>query len=59
MYFSDKIDLRYLNIGTYTMVFEMKFVPDIDQNKVTVNAVSSTLNQVNTKTKIINFDHGY
>ena len=53
------IDLRYLNIGTYTMVFEMKFVPDIDQNKVTVNAVSSTLNQVNTKTKIINFDHGY
>ena len=53
------IDLRYLNIGTYTMVFEIKFVPDIDQNKVTVNAVSSTLNQVNTKTKIINFDHGY
>ena len=53
------IDLRYLNIGTYTMVFEMKFTPDIDQNKVTVNAVSSTLNQVNTKTKIINFDHGY
>ena len=53
------IDLRYLNIGTYTMVFEMKFTPDIDQNKVTVNAVSSNLNQVNTKTRIINFDHGY
>ena len=53
------IDVRYLNIGTYTMVFEMKFTPDIDQNKVTVNAVSSTLNQVNTKTRIINFDHGY
>ena len=53
------IDLRYLNIGTYTMVFEMKFVSNIDQNKITVNAVSGTLNQVNTKTKIINFDHGY
>ena len=53
------IDLRYLNTGTYTMVFEMKFVSDIDQNKITVNAVSGTLNQVNTKTKIINFDHGY
>ena len=53
------IDLRYLNISTYTMVFEMKFVSDIDQNKITVNAVSGTLNQVNTKTKIINFDHGY
>ena len=53
------IDLRYLNKGTYTMVFEMKFVSNIDQNKITVNAVSGTLNQVNTKTKIINFDHGY
>ena len=53
------IDLRYLNTGTYTMVFEMKFVSDIDQNKITVNAVSGTLNQVSTKTKIINFDYGY
>ena len=53
------IDLRYLNTGTYTMVFEMKFASNIDQDKVTVNAVSGTFNQVSTNTKIINFDYGY
>ena len=53
------IDLRYLNTGTYTMVFEMKFASNIDPDKVTVNAVSGTFNQVSTNTKIINFDYGY
>ena len=37
----------------------MKFFPQIDHNKVSVNAVSSSLNQVSTKTRVINFDHGY
>ena len=53
------IDLRYLNTGTYTMVFEMKFASNIDHDKVTVNAVSGTFNPVSTNTKIINFDYGY
>ena len=53
------IDLRYLPTGTYTMVFEMKFFPQIDQDKVSVNAVSSSLNQVSTKTRVIKFDYGY
>ena len=53
------IDVRYLNTGIYTMVFEMIFAVQIDHYKVTVNAVSGTLNQVNTITKIINFDRGY
>ena len=53
------IDLRYLPTGTYTMAFEMKFVPQIDQNNVSVNAESGTLNQVTTKTRTINFDYGY
>ena len=53
------IDLRYLPTGTYTMVFEMKFFPQIDHNKVSVNAVSSSLNQVSTKTRVIKFDYGY
>ena len=53
------IDLRYLPTGTYTMAFEMKFVPQIDQNNVSVNAESGTLNQVTTKTKTIKFDYGY
>ena len=53
------IDLTYLSNGNYTMVFEMKFVAVIDQNEITVNAVSSTLNQVKTKTRVINFDYGY
>ena len=53
------IDLRYLPTGTYTMVFEMKFFPQIDHDKVSVNAVSSSLNQVSTKTRVINFDYGY
>ena len=53
------IDVRYLNTGIYTMVFEMIFSVQIDRYKVTVNAVSGTLNQVNTITKIINFDRGY
>ena len=53
------IDLRYLPTSTYTMVFEMKFFPQIDHNKVSVNAVSSSLNQVTTKTRVIKFDYGY
>ena len=53
------IDLRYLPTGTYTMVFEMKFFPQIDHDKVSVNAVSSSLNRVSTKTRVINFDYGY
>ena len=53
------IDVRYLNTGIYTMVFEMIFAVQIDHYKVTVNAVSGTLNQVNTIRKIINFDRGY
>ena len=53
------IDVRYLPTGTYTMVFEMKSCAQIDHNKVSVNAVSSSLNQVSTKTEVINFDYGY
>ena len=53
------IDLRYLPTGTYTMVFEMKFAVQINPNNVSVNAVSGTLNQVTTKTRVINFDYGY
>ena len=53
------IDLRYLPTGTYTMVFEMKFFPQIDHDKVSVNATSSSLNQVSTKTRVIKFDYGY
>ena len=53
------IDLRYLPTGTYTMVFEMKFFPQIDHNKVSVNVASSSLNQVSTKTRVIKFDYGY
>ena len=53
------IDLNYLNPGTYTMAFEMKVVSQINQNDVSVNAASDTLNQVSTKTRIINFDYGY
>ena len=53
------IDVRYLPTGTYTMVFEMKVFAQIDHNKVSVNAVSSSLNQVSTKTRVINFDYGY
>ena len=53
------IDLRYLPSGTYTMVFEMKFFPQIDHDKVSVNAVSSFFNQVSTKTRVIKFDYGY
>ena len=53
------IDLRYLPTGTYTMVFEMKFFSQIDHDTVSVNAVSSSLNQVSTKTRVINFDYGY
>ena len=51
------IDLRYLPTGTYTMVFEIKFFPQIDHDKVSVNAVSSSLNQVSTR--VIKFDYGY
>ena len=53
------IDLRYLPTGTYTMVFEMKFFPQIDHDKVSVKAVSSYFNQVSTKTRVIKFDYGY
>ena len=53
------IDLRYLPTGTYTMVFEMKFAVQINPNNVSVNALSGTLNQVTTKTRVINFDYGY
>ena len=53
------IDLRYLPTGTYTMVFEMKFFPQIDHDKVSVNAISSSLNQVSTKTRVIKFDYGH
>ena len=53
------IDLRYLTIGLYKMVFEMKFAPQIDNNRVSVNAVSGTLNQVSTNTRVINFDYGH
>ena len=53
------IDLRYLPTGTYTMVFEMKFFPQIDHDKVSVNAESSYFNQVSTKTRVIKFDYGY
>ena len=53
------IDLRYLPTGTYTVVFEMNFFPQIDHDKVSVNAVSSSLNQVSTKTRVIKFDYGY
>ena len=53
------IDVRYLPTGTYTMVFEIKFFAQIDHNKVSVNAVSGSLNQVSTKTRVIKFDYGY
>ena len=53
------INLIYLTTGTYTMVFEMIFAVQIDPNKVNVNAVSGSLNQISTHTRIINFDHGH
>ena len=37
----------------------MKFFPQIDHDKVSVNAVSSYFNQVSTKTRVIKFDYGY
>ena len=37
----------------------MKFAVQINPNNVSVNAVSGTLNQVNTKTRVINFNYGY
>ena len=41
------------------MVFEMIFAVQIDPNKVNVNAVSGSLNQISTHTRIINFDYGH
>ena len=37
----------------------MKFFAQIEHDKVSVNAVSGSLNQVSTKTRVINFDYGY
>ena len=52
-YYSTRLSVNvvYLPIGYYTIVFEMYFSDKIDQNKITVNASSGTLSvsKINTK----------
>ena len=45
------VDVVYLPIGYYTMVFEMSFSNKIDVDKITINAESGTLSvsKINTK----------
>ena len=52
-YYSTRLGVNvvYLPIGYYTIVFEMYFSDKIDQDKITVNALSGTLSvsKINTK----------
>ena len=52
-YYSTRLSVNvvYLPIGYYTIVFEMYFSDKIDQNKITINASSGTLSvsKINTK----------
>ena len=52
-YYSTRLSVNvvYLPIGYYTIVFEMYFSDKIDQDKITVNALSGTLSvsKINTK----------
>ena len=52
-YYSTRLSVNvvYLPIGYYTIVFEMYFSDKIDQNKITVNASSGTISvsKINTK----------
>ena len=52
-YYSTRLSVKvvYLPIGYYTIVFEMYFSDKIDQDKITVNALSGTLSvsKINTK----------
>ena len=45
------VNVVYLPIGYYTIVFEMYFSDKIDQDKITINALSGTLSvsKINTK----------
>ena len=45
------VNIVYLPIGYYTIVFEMYFSNKIDPDKITINASSGTLsvNKINTK----------
>ena len=57
-YYSTRLGVNvvYLPIGYYTIVFEMYFSNKIDQDKITINALSGTLSvsKINTK---LSFDH--
>ena len=52
-YYSTRLGVNvvYLPIGYYTIVFEMYFSDKIDQDKITINALSGTLSvsKINTK----------
>ena len=52
-YYSTRLGVNvvYLPIGYYTIVFEMYFSDKVDQDKITVNALSGTLSvsKINTK----------
>ena len=52
-YYSTRLSVNvvYLPIGYYTIVFEMYFSDKIDQDKITINALSGTLSvrKINTK----------
>ena len=52
-YYSTRLSVNvvYLPIGYYTIVFEMYFSNKIDQDKITINALSGTLSvsKINTK----------
>ena len=52
-YYSTRLSVNvvYLPIGYYTIIFEMYFSDKIDQDKITINALSGTLSvsKINTK----------
>ena len=52
-YYSTRLSVKviYLPIGYYTIVFEMYFSDKIDQDKITINALSGTVSvsKINTK----------
>ena len=53
-YYSTRLGVNvvYLPIGYYTIVFEMYFSDKIDQDKITVNALSGTLSVIKINTKV-------
>ena len=67
-YYSTRLSVKviYLPIGYYTIVFEMYFSDKIDQDKITINALSGTVSvsKINTKKSsdhtrsVINFYKG-